>query len=294
MGVGTEFVEVDGARIAMLRSADRSGRPPVIFLHGITASINFWPAVLGTQADIYNWCSLSLPGHFPSVVPDGFCREDVTAELFADCVLQAADFCFPGQQPHLVGWSTGGFAALVAASSAPERFASVVSISGFARGGWGDLLGVMQRLSASRAGWKRAVCRWNFRQLARHRWLLNGVLRRFLGRRVRISQDAQPAWDSLFQAATQNDPAVLATLCGGIHRLDVSDRLSRVTAPVLVLGGSRDPVIVPAEASYLTRLIPQAEQVTLEAVGHMFFAEARSECLQIIREWIERHRAQVD
>ncbi|MCA9064642.1 MAG: alpha/beta fold hydrolase [Planctomycetaceae bacterium] len=278
-----------GHQVAALRRMDGAGLPPVIFVHGIAASMHFWPAVLGARMNQLDWCSLSLPGHAPSTVPVGFTAEDVTSDLFGSIVCEAAQQWFPGQKPHLVGWSTGGFAILMAAAMESSQFSSLTSISGFARGRWGDLLGMEQRMAGSAFGPWQALSRWSFRQLAENRWLLNAVLRRLTGRTPTISAESLPAWQTLQEAATKNSDAVLATMFAAIRRLDISNELGRISLPVQIIGGTEDRVIPPAETSHLAGSIRSAKHVELQGVGHMFFAEAHEQSVLLIADWIQIH-----
>lgn len=287
-------IDVAGHRIAALLRGSDSRLPAVIFIHGITASIDFWPAVLDSDADQFRSCSLSLPGHWPSTTSAAFSQTDVTCQLFAEIVGTAAATFFAGETPHLVGWSTGGFAALAAAAEYPAAFASVCSISGFARGQWGDLLGLLQWLAA--ANWSQSLCRRILTQLGRSPWLLDRILNRFCGTRAirrsctTVGHDAaQAGWNSLHAAARQNDPRVLTSLLHGLRAVDLTNRLPLITVPTRIIGGAADPVIRPDEARHLASNLDSAELVAVAECGHMFFAEAREEVLNLVSGWIRSH-----
>ena len=124
-------IEVHGHEISVVQNAEPQNDLPVVLIHGITLSSNFWPLVVeGHKLQNCRWISVSLPGHYPSTVPETFQQSDVTPQLFADAVAAAIDECFDGQAAHLIGWSTGGFTALATAALHPERVpASSVSVA---------------------------------------------------------------------------------------------------------------------------------------------------------------------
>ncbi len=113
---------IDGHKlVALVFNADKRGKtPPIVFIHGIGASVNFWatgqPAML---KDRY-WASLSLPGHMPATFPDGFTSDDIQAAVLAQVMGEAVRRLAGGVPAVLVGHSTGGFMALSIAAHVPE------------------------------------------------------------------------------------------------------------------------------------------------------------------------------
>ncbi|HQX49633.1 MAG TPA: alpha/beta hydrolase [Planctomycetaceae bacterium] len=292
-------VNFAGHRVAALLRGNDRRLPPVILIHGITAAIDLWPAVLQEAAEQFRSCSLSLPGHAPSITPAQFRASDVTSDLFADIVIAAAKQIYPDEAVHLIGWSTGGFAALAAAAKQPKLFASVSSISGFAHGRWGDLLGLLQWLAASK--WRQPICRWTLTRLGRKPWLLDRILNRFCSRKAMprkydsmngntMNLDAvQSAWNSLHTAAGRHDPRVMSALLQGIRQLDLTDQLCRITVPTQIISGDADPVIRNAEAIHLANTIKPSKLVVIPDCGHLFFAEARERILDLAVNWVHQH-----
>lgn len=127
---------IEGHQLVAYGFNTHLSQTPVVLLHGITASANSWlvgpPPVLAH----YPWYSLSLPGHFPAQFPLGFASADLTPELVARLVSTAVRQLAGGRPAILIGHSTGGFAALAVAATAPELVAGVVCISGFVQGRW--------------------------------------------------------------------------------------------------------------------------------------------------------------
>jgi pimeloyl-ACP methyl ester carboxylesterase len=270
---------------ALVRDADTT-LPPIVFLHGITASVSLWPAILDRHFTNRRCVSISLPGHAPSRVPADFCGEQVTAKLFSGTVAAATRRLFPNERVHVVGWSTGGFAALMTAAHHVDRVASVTSICGFVRGQWGDLLGLMQRLAGHRLG--RRAFRWNLRQLSRQKWLLDTILKRLAARPIEHDDLTNRALATMHEAVRQHDPSALQHLFEAIRSIDATSELKAVRAPVCVIGGTRDPVIRLSETQYIADTLPTGSLYLLEDAGHMFFAEDRGTVMQLIDQTCRR------
>ena len=138
-------IEIEGHRLAA--ALTHSGNPdtPVFFLHGIGGSVYFWiPELTSPFHDVGTCYSLSLPGHFPAVLPKDFTAACLTPELIARLTSSAIRKIVGNKKVLLVGHSTGGFAALSTALYYPEAVAGIVSIAGFARGQWIGALGLNQ------------------------------------------------------------------------------------------------------------------------------------------------------
>jgi pimeloyl-ACP methyl ester carboxylesterase len=281
-------LDVGGHQIAVVENSAAVGAPAVVLLHGITMSVNFWPAVVnGHRLQDCHWISVSLPGHFPSTAPDLFSDSDVSPQLFAGVVRTAITEVLGGQPAHLVGWSTGGFAAIATAAIYPELVSSVVSISGFARGQWGHLLGIMQRLAGNGAG--RLFYRAGMSLLGTRKQSLQLILNRFAGQRFATSHHISAIEDAAFHDFRQHDLTVMACLFAGLHRTSIADLLSGIEVPTRVIGGQRDPVISIEETRFLADLIPNADRLELQGKGHLFYAEACEQVLDSAFEWITRH-----
>lgn len=203
-------------------------------------------------------------------------------------VLNAALRELVGEQPiGLVGYSTGGFAALNLAARQPERVARVLSLAGFAVGRWQGLLGRLQSLAA-RGRMGRTLFAGGFRALVSNTSLFNQCLLMHSARAI----DRQSALTSRLLAgaaadARRQDPAAMADLFAHIRRFDIRPLLSQIQAPVVIAGGERDPVIPFQETRALAAAIPQAKLVPLAGVGHLFHLEGAGEFQRLLSDWID-------
>jgi pimeloyl-ACP methyl ester carboxylesterase len=66
-------------------------------------------------------------------------------------------------------------------------------------------------------------------------------------------------------------------------REDLSRRASSIEAPVLVLAGSRDPVLGLAVQNEIVRLLHAERLVLSSAAGHLIPLEDPSSCVRLLR-----------
>ncbi len=288
------LVAVDGHQIATLyRPSDSPAEAPkrlLVFLHGITASVQLWPDVVQGLPEFrhHDCLSVSLPGHWPSTVPTGFSITDVTPQLFVRTISAAINHVVGDRPVDLIGWSTGGFAALALAGDScfGPRVSSVVSLSGFARGAWHGWLGVWQHLAAWRV--HRLSYHVVLRSLQRSGSLHVAIASSFLGQRGNRQLRAALASSSMHHELRQHDPATLQKLMGGIRFLDLTPTLTSIRCPVTIVNGDRDPVILPSEAEHLHRSIRGSTLVMLNNVGHMVLTEAPAVVLDQVLQCVSR------
>lgn len=282
-------IMVEGHKLAALTL--NSGRPgtPVILLHGVMSSLNFWtPNLVEPFLPYGEVTSLSLPGHYPAEFQGGFAAQHFTAEWLAQVVAGAVGQLAPGAKVLLVGHSTGGFAALAAAAYFPALAAGLVSVAGFAQGRWGAELRAMQYLSLreklGRAAFRgflglggmgplfRATARWH---TPLPPGLLSGPEREALVQEnLRIFRSFSPEAMRIYFAAMWN--------------LDISAKLGDITAPVLVINGDRDRAVPPAQSALIAATVTRAERVVIRGAGHHPFYERPAEYLAAVRGWLRR------
>ncbi len=138
-----EFTIEGHTIVALEYNAHKMGTPAIL-IHGIMSSVGFWPEEGHIFHDQFHWYSLSLPGHYPAVFPEGFRHEDLSAEMIARVMIKAIQQLVGNQPVLLVGHSTGAFAALAVAAQAPEMVRGMISVGGFVQGKWGGLLSLLQ------------------------------------------------------------------------------------------------------------------------------------------------------
>jgi pimeloyl-ACP methyl ester carboxylesterase len=286
-------MQVDGHKlVALALNPDTPGQP-IVLLHGITASINFWgdlekyhPVFL-KHGPCY---ALSLPGHYPAVVPSSFCNEPLTAELITHLLTTAIRELPIGNQPvTLVGHSTGGFAALAIAASAPQIVSRLISLAGFAQGKWTGLLGTNQWF-ARRGVLGQTVFKLGYGYSQLNRRFNRQFVRWYVADMGAFSSFpyAEPFLDDTFCNFKHLDLGVMAKYFKTMPDIDISDQLSNIKVPILVMTGDKDPIVPPAQSHLIKQKVPQADLVKIKGGGHLLFAETPAEYNQALDDWLQQ------
>ena len=85
-------------------------------------------------------------------------------------------------------------------------------------------------------------------------------------------------------------PEVLRALSGDYGAIEVEDRLGEITQPTLVLAGRHDRVCPVEAAELMAAKILHAELVIFEQSGHMMFVEEPDWYVEVVDEFLRRHR----
>jgi pimeloyl-ACP methyl ester carboxylesterase len=290
--VGTDAHPVDlagrdGLRLRADELGDPAG-PPVLLLHGGGQTRHAWGSTARVLA-ARGWhaFAIDLRGHGESEwSPDGV----YGIEAFADDIRAVAG-ALP-EPPVLVGASLGGVASIVALGTPPEVAARAlvlvdvaprIEAEGVKRIG-AFMTEHMEDGFASLEEVADAVAAYNT-----HRDRptdLSG-----LKKNVRQREDGRWVWHW--------DPRFIRGIGGSIDETRVSeehaDRLSeivsRITIPTLLVRGRVSDLLSEAGAQDLLRLVPHAEYVDVEGAGHMVAGDKNDLFNDAIVEFLERLRA---
>lgn len=275
-------VELPGRRVSALTAGE--GRD-VILLHGLGATkTSYFHSIPGLTRAGYRVHAIDLPGFGRSSKPVGGAY---SAKWFANTVVEVMD-AMGVERAHLVGNSMGGRVALEVGLRSPERV----------RG-----LGL---LCPSVAFVKRG-----YHPLVR-------LLRPELGvlpHRIRRKLVADQLWD-LFADPSALDPYMADVVVDEFQRVYGSaaarfaflsaarniyldapfgkrgfyPRLARLEPPALFVWASRDPLIPAGFKRHVAQWLPSAEQIVLDACGHVPQVERPAQTNGLLRRFF----AQVD
>ncbi|MFT6146838.1 MAG: pimeloyl-ACP methyl ester carboxylesterase [Myxococcota bacterium] len=214
--------------INTIDSGEQEGTP-VIFLHGLSAWMDFWRLQLAPVAETRRVLALDLPGYGGSDAPDA----PYTPSWFADIIVAWLD-TIGVQQLDLVAHSMGGQVALNIAARFPERVRRMVlsapagfeqfhpSAASVMKAYWTLDRAQQSKEPAIRTHFETAV----FARTDSHVDLL-------VEQRVRMG---------LHPSFYQTSRAVARSVAGMLDE-PVFDQLSQVQAPTLVVFGGRDGLI---------------------------------------------------
>jgi pimeloyl-ACP methyl ester carboxylesterase len=241
---------------------------PAIFIHGLFSSVNFWT---NWQTPFVNehlrWYSLSLPGHFPAIYPNGFRREDLTVETLSH-VLSGAIQQLIGEQPViLVGYSIGATIALNIAASLPQ-VSGVASVSGFAVGEW---------ITVAR------LAEWLVDEGGGRTTLVQTEMERILEFLAGIHELPRHVWPDI---ADLNFAAMMHYL-DLIADVDIRPTLPQINVPTLIVSGERDIIVLPNHAAFMAQQIPHSKLVMIPNASHLPMGENPPAYHATISEWLQ-------
>ncbi len=250
------MLAVDGLRI---NAAEWGAGPPVVLLHGLTGSLDYWAPFAERLGRHHRVVALDVPGHGLSDALDPF-----TFERVVD-VLEQATARLGVSEPALVGHSFGAPIAVCWAAEKPASALVLASPVGLVRM---DLrrarmvLPLRKVLARNLGVWEGAAARGRIGRRLVFGW--------FVGMSRLDGLDPDAARGLLRGAAHAADvvPAVLPAL----ESLDLETVLPRVTARSLVIWGEHDRTgweNGPGLADALG-----GQELVLPAVGHMPMIEA--------------------
>jgi pimeloyl-ACP methyl ester carboxylesterase len=250
--------------------------PDVLFVHGWAASGRMWLRSMWALRRDYRLWALDLPGCGDSDAPG------IEWHTIANYTDHVAAFCeaLAIHPTAVVGHSMGGRIVLDLARRYPALMARVVAISAtitgrlgfnldvFLVGGLGQVL-----LDLSQHFWPMATAGAMSHYLAPRYIGTEGV--------KRSTEDMRrTSWEGAFgslQAVVQND---------------FSMQLGDITHPTLLITGSRDFTVPPADSILAAQKIPNARLIILEGVHHQPMDEAPEATLGALRDFIQNGKVE--
>lgn len=277
--VRTGYAKRGGVSIYYEDRGDPAGEP-VVMVMGLNAQLHYWPEGLvaqlvdrGYRVIQHDNRDVGLSSKLTGVAHD---RVPVAAlkslaglpvrapytlfDLVADTVGVMDTLGLASA--HLVGASMGGMVAQLAAAEHGARVRSLFSLfsSPLGRGLPIPRLDVLARL-AGLGG--RATDRESFVRITVETYRLIHGRGHLPFAEDRVRAMAAAAFDRCFHPAGAERQIVSILATGGF-----AHRLSKVTAPTMVVHGTEDPLVRPAAGRASARAIPGARLELIEGMGH--------------------------
>lgn len=224
------------------------GEQTYVLLHGFADGMDVWDGVAPELASKGRVALVELRGHGYSGGPEGpYEWDDLGKDLIK--VLDGLEI----QKATLVGHGLGGIIALMTALQAPDRVERLV------------LIGTATRANAEQENWCREIIKagkWN---------ALQGIAHAIFGPTSRKQVDG-----------TAGPLIELAKRMETLHAQPITDRISAVACPALVLVGSNDP----AEAGPLAAALPGGRLETLDGLGHFPHKNEPAKVVAAIQQFV--------
>jgi non-heme chloroperoxidase len=223
----------------------RGGGEPIVLVHGLADHWRSHLPVLPHLPERLRVFAVTQRGHGGASQPvSGYSIADLAGDLLA--FLDAVGV----ERAVLVGHSLGSAASLAAAIDSPGRVSGLVLAPGFAR------------LPATQAGVEMA---------ARVHALKDPIDRGFVEWLQQQAGDEQMPvgmFDAMVEHTLRIRAGTLQELLDSVRTFDVSDRLSEVTTPTVLIWGDQDTFVDHASQAQLLAGLRDAELVIYPGAGH--------------------------
>ncbi|SEQ35326.1 alpha/beta fold hydrolase [Natrinema salaciae] len=242
---------------------------PIVFAHGTLMDRTMFAPQIEALQDEYRAVAYDLRARTDRYAP-GY---DLW-ELADDC---AAVLDGIGEDSAVIaGMSMGGFMALRFALEYPERVDGLVLIDSMAAPHTAEEQEIYGDLVAPLDGSHEAT----------PRELAEGVTGYLFGDTTREENpELVEAWVDRW--ATYPGAAVYHELHSWLERSDVTDRLSEIDVPVLIVHGEEDPSIDPSRAEPMLEELPDAEMELIPDAGHTSNLERSEPATDAIRSFLD-------
>ncbi len=245
-----QYRTVDGTRVRMIDSGNGT---PVVFIHGIGASVYAWrhalPPVVAAGYRVIAFDNRGF-GFSEKPSPGGYHNADYARLVVA--LLDSLGIA----SAVLVGHSMGGAIAAEVALAHPDRVRGMVLIDA---AGFGTRWPVVLK-----------IARWPFigavATAFRGRWITGRILRSAFADPSKVTEaDVDQYY------APVPDPNYGRALRGVLREFSfdsLGGRLARVQAPTLILWGDTDRLISLRDGARFARELPRSEFVVIARSGH--------------------------
>lgn len=238
--------------------------PAVLLLHPLAVDRHFWDTVAGSLPG-YALFTYDFPGHGLTPAPSA----TTTVEELAD---QAATLLAAAGigHAHVVGVSLGGLVALALAARHPELVDHLVVV---------DAVATYPEVLRQQ---------WRDRQVSVRSQGMEPLVQPTLGLWFTADRLAAggPEVDYVRQAVLAGAPEGYARTCEALEPVDLTDRVSQITATTLVVCGEDDAPPFTTAAPWFAETIPDARLVWLAPARHAGVLEQPEQFLAALREFL--------
>lgn len=198
---------------------------PLLFLHPPGLSGLYWRPILDRLKGRFQLITLDLPGHGRS----GGREHRWSYAPVADDLAELADHLGLPTPPDplapiLVGYSSAATIALLAASRAPQRWAGLVAVSTPTPG---TTIDILSKVVAGRIALRLGLTAWMGKQI------------------LRTNHVDRVHYRLVLPHARSAAPTAFASFFAEIPRWDPLTFAAQIRAPVLLINGAKDPLLLP-------------------------------------------------
>ncbi|OGF90906.1 hypothetical protein A3H65_00935 [Candidatus Giovannonibacteria bacterium RIFCSPLOWO2_02_FULL_45_14] len=264
-------IESRRGKISYFKTARVSGRPAVIFLHGLSANHTTWLGIMGRLAEKgFNTIATDIRGHGESDKAKEESRYRL--EIFSDDLELIAKN--EGLEKFvLVGYSFGGSIAIDYSVKYQTRIRGLVLVS----------TNYVSPLSYKNLGFLTPIAYWVLRILAR-------LFRRQRMEHYHEYDHASSAgyWHSTWIGLKTMPISVNFWMLAQTLKFDFRKTIGKITAPALIIRAKSDPFLSMAEARDMARAMPKGKVIVSEHPSHFIASQSQEELAEIIEKFMEK------
>lgn len=274
----SRYAELPGGIRMHYRDEGQPNGPPLLLIHGFSASVHTWEPWVERLGDDFRIISVDLPGHGLTRAPAGYAA---SIEAFRDAV-----HAFTVQQglDHfaLAGSSMGGNVAWEYALANPDQVDALILVDA---SGWEDTRAEAAEEPPVFKLLRNPVLSPLLRDLDNTRLVRQGLEASFADPSF-VTDSMVQRYSGLSRAPGHRDILLQMTLGFRARNYATPERLAALNMPVLILTGDTDRLVPPAHARQFNEAIRGSQLVTLEATGHIPQEERPDESATAVREFL--------
>ncbi|OIP76350.1 MAG: alpha/beta hydrolase [Oscillatoriales cyanobacterium CG2_30_44_21] len=262
-----------------------ANKPPILLIHGFGAALDQWRDNVPALAETHTVYAIDLLGFGASEKPP----TSYSIYLWVEQVLNFWQK-FVGVPMVIVGNSIGALVATIAASHHPEMAAGVVTISLPDIAAFNDLVPpALRPLERSVKAIVSALFVKPLFYLVRQPWVIRAVLKGIVySDHDRVDRElveiiAKPARD---RQAAEAFLRLNRSINQPNYSPSLTEALSLLQAPLLIMWGNGDRLIPPSEGKRLVQYAPNATLLYLENAGHCAHDDRPERVNHEILDWI--------
>ncbi len=240
------FVDVEGARL-FVRGEGMHDAPVLLLHHSLATDLHSWDRVIPAFVQKYRVIRFDARGHGKSDVPPG----PYDFELLADDVLRIMD-ALEIDRAHFLGLSMGGMVGQVLGIEHGDRFRSLIlaSTTSYIAPETGPLWD--ERITMIRAETMQSQIESTI-----GRWFTRGFV-----------ESDDPAIKTIAKMIADTPAEGCIGWCEAIKTLNLTDKLSAITTPTLVIVGEDDPGTPVAAARAIHEAVPGSKLAIIPNASH--------------------------
>ncbi|MGC8595102.1 MAG: alpha/beta fold hydrolase [Candidatus Kryptoniota bacterium] len=247
------------------------GNPAVTFIHGFPFSREMWSEQCEVLSKDHYVVAYDIRGHGESSVGSG----QYLIEMFVDDLISLLDF-LDLKSTTLCGLSMGGYIAQRAVDRAADRFSGLI------------LCDTKSTADTNTAKLNRANQIKTIVDGKKEKFVEDMLHSLFAPASFEKNGDGVEKIKKIMNST--DDHALIGTLIALSARMDMTDSLSNIKIPTLILVGDQDKLTTVADADLMHTKIRGSEVVIVKESGHVSNIENAAEFNNAVITFLEKNR----